>query len=67
MRTLIQDVTAITLDDQDRLLPHVDIALDGNKILAIGAIPPSFVPIPPSLPKRCWPCPPFSTPTRMPP
>jgi 5-methylthioadenosine/S-adenosylhomocysteine deaminase len=44
MRTLIQDVTALTLDDQDRLLPQVDIALDGQTILAVGKIPASFTP-----------------------
>ena len=44
MRTLIQDVTAITLDDQDRILPHVDIAIDGEAIYAVGDKPASFIP-----------------------
>ena len=32
---LIQNVTAITLDDQDRILHDVDIAIEGRIIVAI--------------------------------
>ena len=32
---LIQNVTAITLDDQDRILHDVDIAIEGRSIVAI--------------------------------
>jgi len=44
MRTLIQDATVITLDEQDRLLQHADLAIDGETILPLGEIPPSFIP-----------------------
>jgi 5-methylthioadenosine/S-adenosylhomocysteine deaminase len=45
MRTLIRDVSAITLDEEeDRLLEGVEIALDGDRILAIGQAPLDFAP-----------------------
>lgn len=44
MRTLIQNVTAITLDEQSTILPNTKLALDGETICAIGEIPASFVP-----------------------
>ena len=44
MRTLIRDVTAITLDGEDRILPGADIAVDGPSILAVGTIPEGFNP-----------------------
>ena len=44
MRTLIQNVTAITLDDQDRILPEADLALDGPTIRAVGDAPQGFEP-----------------------
>jgi 5-methylthioadenosine/S-adenosylhomocysteine deaminase len=44
MRTLIHDVTAITLDEQNSILQHADIAIDGQTLLAVGQVPPSFVP-----------------------
>ncbi|MDY6877032.1 MAG: hypothetical protein SWK90_12625 [Chloroflexota bacterium] len=33
---LIQNVTAVTLDDQDRILHDVDIVIDGRTIAAVG-------------------------------
>jgi 5-methylthioadenosine/S-adenosylhomocysteine deaminase len=44
MRTLIQDVTVITLDDQNRILQHAGIAIDGQTICAVGEVPPTFIP-----------------------
>jgi 5-methylthioadenosine/S-adenosylhomocysteine deaminase len=44
MRTLIRDVTAITLDQEERVLPHAEIAIDGTDVLAVGQAPPGFVP-----------------------
>jgi 5-methylthioadenosine/S-adenosylhomocysteine deaminase len=44
MRTLIRDVTVITLDDQDRILHDADVAIDGPTIQAVGAAPENFVP-----------------------
>lgn len=44
MRTLIRNVTAITLDEEDHLLPDVDIAIEDRCIAAIGQAPPGFVP-----------------------
>jgi len=39
---LIQNVTAITLDDQDRILHDVDIAIKDRTITAVGKAPKSF-------------------------
>jgi 5-methylthioadenosine/S-adenosylhomocysteine deaminase len=44
MRTLIRDVTAITLDEQDRILQEADVAIDGDRILAVGEVPERFEP-----------------------
>jgi len=44
MRTLIRDVTAITLDQEERVLPHAEIAIDGKDVLAVGQAPPGFAP-----------------------
>jgi 5-methylthioadenosine/S-adenosylhomocysteine deaminase len=44
MRTLIRDVTAITLDERDRILQEADIAIDGDRILAVGEVPERFEP-----------------------
>ena len=44
MRTLIRNTTAITLDEEDRILEDVEIALEGSKITAVGQAPPDFVP-----------------------
>ncbi len=44
MRWLIQDVTAITLDEEGHILPGVDIAIDGQRIAAVGQAPAGFVP-----------------------
>lgn len=44
MRTLIRDITAITLDDQNTVLLHADIALEGRSILTIGEAPADFAP-----------------------
>jgi cytosine/adenosine deaminase-related metal-dependent hydrolase len=44
MRTLIHSVTAITLDEGDRILPDVEIAIEGQRILAVGHAPPDFTP-----------------------
>jgi len=44
MRTLIRDVSAITLDEEDRILHGVEIALDGNAIAAVGQAPAGFTP-----------------------
>jgi len=44
MRTLIRQVTAITLDEQDRVLENADIALEGKRIVAVGQAPADFVP-----------------------
>ena len=44
MRTLIRDVTAITLDERDRSLNGVEIALEGTSIVAVGHAPEDFVP-----------------------
>ena len=43
MRTLIRNVTAITLDEEDRFLENVEIAIEGSKIAAVGQAPPDFV------------------------
>jgi 5-methylthioadenosine/S-adenosylhomocysteine deaminase len=44
MRTLIRDVHAITLDQDDRILEDVAVALDGKSIVAVGEAPPDFEP-----------------------
>lgn len=44
MRTLIQNVTAITLDEESRILADVDIVLDGKTISSIGETPAGFMP-----------------------
>jgi 5-methylthioadenosine/S-adenosylhomocysteine deaminase len=44
MRTLIRNASAITLDEEDRLLQGVDIALEGSSIVAVGQAPPGFAP-----------------------
>lgn len=44
MRTLIRDTTAITLDEQNTLILHADIALAGQSILAVGEVPADFAP-----------------------
>jgi 5-methylthioadenosine/S-adenosylhomocysteine deaminase len=44
MRTLIRDVTAITLDEEDRILQDVEIAIEGSIISAVGQAPPDFLP-----------------------
>jgi 5-methylthioadenosine/S-adenosylhomocysteine deaminase len=44
MRTLIRDVTAITLDEEDRILHGAEIAIEGRDILAVGQAPPGFDP-----------------------
>ena len=44
MRTLIRNVTAITLDAEDRILPGADIAIDGSSICAVGTTPEGFTP-----------------------
>jgi len=42
MNILIQNATAITLDDQDRVLDDADIAIEGGKIAAVGKAPDGF-------------------------
>lgn len=44
MRTLIKNVTAITLDEADRILENADIAIEGKHIVAVGEVSPDFVP-----------------------
>nr|HID14526.1 amidohydrolase [Anaerolineae bacterium] len=44
MRTLIRNVTAITLDEEERILQDVEIAIEGESIVAVGQAPPDFVP-----------------------
>lgn len=44
MRTLIRNVTAITLDEEDRILQNATIALEGSRIRAIGDPPADFQP-----------------------
>lgn len=44
MRMLIKDTTAITLDDEDRILRDTTIALEDARILAVGEAPPDFKP-----------------------
>ncbi len=44
MRTLIRDVSAITLDGEDRLLDSVEITLEEGSILTVGQAPPDFAP-----------------------
>lgn len=44
MRTLIRDVTAITLDEQDRVARNTDIAIDGDTVQAVGQVPSHFEP-----------------------
>jgi 5-methylthioadenosine/S-adenosylhomocysteine deaminase len=39
---LITNVTAITLDDKDRILHDVDIAIEGRALLAVGEAPADF-------------------------
>jgi 5-methylthioadenosine/S-adenosylhomocysteine deaminase len=44
MRTLIRDVMAITLDDEDCILEGVEIALEETRIVGVGKAPPDFAP-----------------------
>ena len=42
MRTLIKDTSVLTLDEEDRILAGVDIALENRAIVAVGEAPPDF-------------------------
>lgn len=44
MRALIEDVTAITLNEDDIILKNATIALEDAKIVAVGAPPDAFEP-----------------------
>ena len=44
MRTLIEDVTAITLDADDTILQRADVAIEDDTILALGEAPEGFEP-----------------------
>ena len=44
MRTLIRNVTVITLDEEDRILQDVEIAIEGKNVLAVGQAPSGFAP-----------------------
>jgi 5-methylthioadenosine/S-adenosylhomocysteine deaminase len=44
MRTLIHDVTAITLDERDSVLRGATIALQDARIVAVGEVPDAFTP-----------------------
>jgi len=44
MRTLIRNATILTLDEEDRILPEGDLALEDSHITAVGKVPESFVP-----------------------
>lgn len=44
MRTLIEHVTAITLDAENRILADTNIALEGDVIAHIGTVPADFAP-----------------------
>ncbi len=44
MRILIRNVTAITPDEEDRILQDIEIAIEGTRIAAVGQAPPDFVP-----------------------
>ncbi|MGQ9586650.1 MAG: amidohydrolase family protein, partial [Anaerolineae bacterium] len=41
-RVLFRDVAVITLDDEGRVLPRADVAVDGDRILAVGESPAGF-------------------------
>ena len=43
MRSLIRDVTVITLDEKDRILHNVEIAIEGKDVLAVGQASSGFV------------------------
>jgi 5-methylthioadenosine/S-adenosylhomocysteine deaminase len=44
MRTLIKNATAITLDEEDRILRDTVIALEDTEVVAVGEAPSAFVP-----------------------
>jgi len=44
MRTLIRNVTVITLDEENHILRDADIAIGGKRIIAIGEAPADFIP-----------------------
>ena len=44
MRTLIKNVSAITLDEKDRILHDVEIALQDQTIVAVGSTRTDFIP-----------------------
>ena len=44
MRTLIRDTTAITQNQEDRVLQRAEIAIEDKRILAVGQSPPDFTP-----------------------
>ena len=44
MRTLIRNLSAITLDGEDRLLDGIEIALQGSSIVSVGQGPADFAP-----------------------
>jgi 5-methylthioadenosine/S-adenosylhomocysteine deaminase len=43
-RVLFRDVAVITLDAEGRVLPQTDVAVDGDRILAVGNVPLGFEP-----------------------
>ncbi len=44
MRTLIRNVTAITLDEEDRILQDAEIAIEDKSIVSVGQALPEFSP-----------------------
>jgi len=41
---LIQNADIVTLDEQDRILHHADLAISGETIVSVGQTPPDFAP-----------------------
>ena len=44
MKLLIKNTTIITVNDQDQVLEHADLAVSGKTIVGVGKIPLDFIP-----------------------
>ncbi|MEC8342358.1 MAG: N-ethylammeline chlorohydrolase, partial [SAR324 cluster bacterium] len=44
MKLLIKNTTIVTVNDQDQILEHADLAVSGKTIVGVGKVPLDFIP-----------------------
>ena len=44
MKLLIKNTTIVTVNDQDQVLEHADLAVSGKTIVGVGKAPLDFIP-----------------------